>query len=135
RSLPRAIQSDVKNIRGNISEEEKQIWVNIFAFLTTSGKEPYCRDIGSRLEFSEANVWEKERKEPAAEAIWEIQVTEEMCNVYGKMHDGCAAYIVDLTTIAASVLLGRTKGFDGSGVSQNMNIHWHHPAPLCVNSD
>jgi hypothetical protein len=35
-------------------------------------------------------------------------------------------------TLVAMVLLGRAKGFDGSGVSQSMNVYWHHPAPLYV---
>ncbi|KAJ7893725.1 hypothetical protein B0H14DRAFT_3854497 [Mycena olivaceomarginata] len=35
-----------------------------------------------------------------------------------------------MATVASAVLLGLPKGFDGTGVSQNMNVHWHHPALL-----
>ena len=30
------------------------------------------------------------------------------------------------------VMLGRIKGFDGTGLSQSMNIYWHHAALLYV---
>ncbi|KAJ7652556.1 hypothetical protein B0H17DRAFT_1101483 [Mycena rosella] len=55
-----------------------------------------------------------------------------MCNVYGTMHGECAAYMLDPAKVAPAILLGLAKGFDGTGVSQSMNVHWHHPAPLCV---
>ncbi|KAJ7500016.1 hypothetical protein FB451DRAFT_1430764 [Mycena latifolia] len=78
------------------------------------------------------------RRRGGERARREIEVTGSMCNVYGVMHGGCVATVLDsqavwmqpVTTVAMVVLLGLAKGFDGTGVSQAMNVHWHHAAPL-----
>ncbi|KAJ7307822.1 HotDog domain-containing protein [Mycena albidolilacea] len=134
-SLPAAPGVDAKQIRGNISDKEKQVNANLLAYFTTgsgvSPFPPFSSEIGGRLKIVELNVWENERTGSAeGEAVLEIEVTESMCNVYGTMHGGCAAYMLDPATVASVILLGRAKGFDGTGVSQNMNVHWHHPASL-----
>ncbi|KAJ7086253.1 HotDog domain-containing protein [Mycena epipterygia] len=135
RSLPKAPHADVKQIRGNISDAEKQVNANVLAYFTTgsglSPASPFCSDIGGRLRIVELNVWDNEATGTAeSQVVLEIEVTESMSNVYGTMHGGCAAYMLDPATVAATVLLGLAKGFDGTGVSQAMNVHWHHPAPL-----
>ncbi|KAJ6459028.1 HotDog domain-containing protein [Mycena sanguinolenta] len=135
RSLPNAPNVDVKRIRGNISDEEKQINANTFAyFCTGSGVTkfpPFGNEISRRLKIVEINVLNN----PATmvtegEVVFEVEVTQDMCNVYGTMHGGCAAFLLDPATVAATTLLGRTKKFDGTGVSTSMNVYWHHPAPL-----
>ncbi|KAJ6557716.1 HotDog domain-containing protein [Mycena capillaripes] len=135
RSLPNAQNIDVKQIRGNISDEDKQISVNVLAFFTTgsgvSRFPPFGNEIAGRLKVVELNVWDNASTATAeAECVFEIEIAKSMCNVYGTMHGGCAAFILDPCTVSAMVLLGRVKGFDGTGVSQSMNVHWHHPAPL-----
>ncbi|KAJ7935927.1 HotDog domain-containing protein [Mycena leptocephala] len=134
-SLPQAPHADVKQIRGNVSDAEKQINANILAYFTTgsgvSRFPPFGSEIVRRLKIIELNVRNDESTGNAeSEVVLEIEVTESMCNVYGTMHGGCAAFVLDPTTVAAMVLLGRAKGFDGTGVSTSMNVYWHHPAPL-----
>ncbi|KAJ6509105.1 hypothetical protein DFH09DRAFT_274911 [Mycena vulgaris] len=133
RSLPKAPHIDATQIRGNIPDAEKQVNANVLAYFTTgSGVSPipFASEIGGRLKIVELNVWDGKTGGAEGEVVLEIQVTESMCNVYGTMHGGCAAYILDPATVAATVLLGLAKGFDGTGVSQSMNVYWHHPAPL-----
>ncbi|KAK7045021.1 hypothetical protein R3P38DRAFT_2509353 [Favolaschia claudopus] len=150
-SLP-AVLVDVQQIQGNVSEEEKQINANIFAyFCTGSGLTkfpPFNTKISRGFRVVGFSVWEDTEKGSAeGEAVFEIEVTKEMSNVYGTLHGGCAAVsyfsvappgscrrAACRTTVAAMVLLGRAKGFDGTGVSITMNIHWHHAAPLYVSS-
>lgn len=65
-----------------------------------------------------------------------------MCNVFRTLHGGCAAYIVDpyvftsfrhitvyrpslRCSMSALVVLGIQHGFDGTGMSQSMNLIWH----------
>ncbi|KAJ7186043.1 hypothetical protein C8R46DRAFT_881622 [Mycena filopes] len=128
-SLPSA-SVNVKQIPGNISDLEKQINANVFAYFATgsgvSPFPPFGTEIGRRLRIVELNVWE----DAEGEVVVEIEVTQSMCNVYGTMQGACAVLILDVCTVSAMVLLGRAKGFDGTGVSQSMNIHWHHPALL-----
>ncbi|KAJ6479440.1 HotDog domain-containing protein [Mycena vitilis] len=129
RSLPNAPNVDVTQIKGNVSDEEKQINANVFYYFGTgsgvSAFPPFAQEIAGRLRIVEVNVWDGE-----CEMVYEIEVTESMCNVYGTMHGGCATFMLDPCTVAAMVCLGRAKGFDGTGVSQSLNVHWHHPAPL-----
>ncbi|KAF7360039.1 4HBT domain-containing protein [Mycena venus] len=137
RSLPDAPDVDVKQIRGNISDAEKQLNANVFHyFCTGSGitKFPaYGSEISRRLKIVELNVWDHPTTQTAeGEMVFEIEITQSMCNVYGTMHGGCAAFLLDPTTVASVVLVGRAKGFDGTGVSTSMNVHWHHPAPLGI---
>ncbi|KAF8143510.1 hypothetical protein K438DRAFT_1875861 [Mycena galopus ATCC 62051] len=135
RSLPKAPNVDAKQIRGNISDAEKQINANIFAYFCTgngvSEFPPFSSEIAGRIKMVELNVWDDTATMSSeAEVIFETEVTQSMCNVFGTMHGGCAAFILDPCTVAAPTLLGREKGFDGTGVSTSMNIHWHHPVPL-----
>ncbi|KAJ6609035.1 hypothetical protein B0H10DRAFT_1954885 [Mycena sp. CBHHK59/15] len=112
-SLPKAPNVDIADIRGNIPDAEKH-------------SQPYLRVF--IVEINVRNV--DSPTAAAAEIVFEIEVTESMCNVFGTMHGGCAAFMVDCCTYASTVLHGVLKGFDGTGVSQFMSITWHHPAPL-----
>ncbi|KAJ7935929.1 HotDog domain-containing protein [Mycena leptocephala] len=92
---------------------------------------PYNSEIGRRLKLVELNVWDNASTATAeGEVVFEFEVTRDMCNLYGLLHGGCAAFILEPSTVSATVLLGRAKGFDGTGLSQSVNIHWHSPAPL-----
>ncbi|KAJ7451062.1 HotDog domain-containing protein [Mycena latifolia] len=136
RSMPPAPHIDIKKIGGNITDAEKQVNANFFAFFTTGAgrsqiSSPFASEVGSRSKIVELNVWDNQTTGTAeSEAVLEIEVIESMCNVYGTMHGGCAAYMLDNATLLTMILLGLAKGFDGTGVSQSMNINWHHPAPL-----
>ncbi|KAJ7652540.1 hypothetical protein B0H17DRAFT_1147367 [Mycena rosella] len=134
RGLPAAPGVDAAQIEGNVPAAQKQLNANILAYFTTgSGRTPFppfASDIARRLRIVALDV--------------HVQCVRV---VYETMHGGCAAYIMDacvlpppsvphtwLTVISPSVavgvLLGLAKGFDGTGISQSMNVHWHHPAPL-----
>ncbi|KAJ7445887.1 hypothetical protein FB451DRAFT_1376050 [Mycena latifolia] len=79
---------------------------------------PFANKVERRLRAVALNVWDDaDSKSGGAESemVVEVEVTESMCNV---------------TTVAVLVLLSLAKGFDGVGLSQSMNVHWHHPAPL-----
>ncbi|KAJ7240629.1 hypothetical protein B0H12DRAFT_1024579 [Mycena haematopus] len=134
RSLPDAPNVDVDHIRGNISDAEKQVNANVLAYFCTgsgiSKFPPFGSEIAGRLKIVELNVWDNPAKGAEAEILLEVEVTQDMCNVYGTMHGGCAAFLLDPSTVAAMVLLGRAKQFDGTGVTTSMNVYWHHPAPL-----
>ncbi|KAJ7050126.1 hypothetical protein C8F01DRAFT_1001128 [Mycena amicta] len=128
RQLPNV---DASQIRGNVSAEENQINANIFAFYV-SGKggptpiqNPFGKSVGEHLKITEMSV----TKEGAVGRL-EIEVVEDMCNVFGTMHGACGAYLIDHATIGTMVLYGRVAGFDGRGVSTSMNINWHSAANL-----
>ncbi|KAF9266097.1 hypothetical protein L218DRAFT_942377 [Marasmius fiardii PR-910] len=69
-------------------------------------------------------------KDAIARTICEIDITRDMCNIYGTLHGGCAAYMIDPCSVSALVALAVVLGSDGTGVSQSMMLQWHKPATL-----
>ncbi|KAK7014391.1 4HBT domain-containing protein [Favolaschia claudopus] len=135
-SLPHAPHIDATQIKGNLSPAEKQLNANALTyFMTGSGvsriKTPFSAAIGRRVRIVEINVFENDFGGVEGEVRYEVRVEEDMCNVYGTLHGGCAAFILDPCTMGAIFLLRNLKNLNMlGGISQNMNINWHHPAPL-----
>jgi hypothetical protein len=80
RSVAKAANVDIKQIRGNISDAEKQINANLFVyFYTGSGMSaflPYNSEIGRRLKLVELNVWDNASTATAeGEVVFEFEVT------------------------------------------------------------
>ncbi len=118
---PVATHIDVSTIKGNISDEEKQLGANIFSYFVNSREESYGAEVGRRLRLIEMNIWGRDASGTAAQGqtIFEIDVEKgasslclwgqrpvililiyisfllDMCNVFGTLHGACAAYIVD----------------------------------------
>jgi acyl-coenzyme A thioesterase 13 len=99
-------------IKGNATEEAKRYCWAMFKYFVN---EPhwFSSKIGHSVKLVEVNVWDVEclarassggaqegegsgRPKPArAETIFEVEVTEDMCNLFGIMHGACAAYLID----------------------------------------
>jgi len=156
---------DVSDVEGNVSDEHKRVGLAIFAYFIGVPRQSYSADVGRRVKCTSIKVRHHESVS-SAETVFEVMVergksttvlrrpvvdaTPDMCNVYGNLHGGCAAYIIDpyvslefqtthltLTvslscSASALVSLGLVLGFDGSGVSQSMNLQWHKPAKMSV---
>ncbi|KAJ3522912.1 hypothetical protein NMY22_g11680 [Coprinellus aureogranulatus] len=125
-------KSDVSKIKGNANDEAKRYVNGIFQHLV--GTSPwFSHEIGGRIELKEVNIWgiPSSKSEPArAQTVFEIEVTPDMCNIFGIMHGGCAAYLIDHCSVSSTIALGTRLGKDGSGLSQSMNIIWSDAAPL-----
>lgn len=78
RSLARAPNIDISQIKGNVTDEQKQLEVNVLFYFTSSRQKSYGADIGRRLKIVEMNVWDKGKDGPAAygETIFEIEIQE-----------------------------------------------------------
>ncbi|KAJ7050128.1 hypothetical protein C8F01DRAFT_717608 [Mycena amicta] len=138
--------ADASLIRGNLSTEDKQVTASLLALFIlgrgaparmpswdTMGMTPFggAEKAGGAIRLVEVNVVEKEEeRESVAEMVCELDVTLEMCNVYGVMHGAFSAFLMDNLTVLVMVVLGRAKGFNGRGMSQSMAIHWHSSAAL-----
>ncbi|KAK0190366.1 hypothetical protein F5146DRAFT_1043953, partial [Armillaria mellea] len=107
--------NDYSSIEGNIPLAQKQRCAEIFAHFIGQPATSFGAAIGRDLRLAMVNVCE-------------IEVTRDMCNVYGTLHGGCAAYLIDPCSVSALVALGVATGTDGTGVSQSMNLIWHRPA-------
>lgn len=75
-SLPVATHIDVSTIKGNISDEEKQLGANIFSYFVNSREESYGAEVGRRLRLIEMNIWGRDASGTAAQGqtIFEIDV-------------------------------------------------------------
>ncbi|SJL02611.1 uncharacterized protein ARMOST_05942 [Armillaria ostoyae] len=75
-SLPAAPHIDVSTIKGNISDEEKQLGANIFSYFVNSREESYGAEVGRRLRLVEMNIWGRDACGTAAQGqtIFEIDV-------------------------------------------------------------
>ncbi|PPQ68620.1 hypothetical protein CVT25_005530 [Psilocybe cyanescens] len=120
---------DVSHMRGNASTETKRFCLAILHFFVGTKSTSFGADIGQNLNWVEMNIHE-ENHYTYAETIFNITIEKEMCNVRQILHGACAAYMVDLCTVASLVTLGTAQGFDGTGVSQSMNLVWHRAIRL-----
>ncbi|KAH0588185.1 hypothetical protein H2248_006900 [Termitomyces sp. 'cryptogamus'] len=121
---------DVSCVKGNVSEEEKRVALKIFSRFVSTHEKSYGADVGQRLKLVEVNVWQRDSQAATGQTIFEIDVTKDMCNIFGTLHGGCAAYMIDPCSVSSLVVLGNAIGIDGTGVSQSMNLIWHQPARI-----
>ncbi|KAF5368184.1 hypothetical protein D9757_011301 [Collybiopsis confluens] len=131
------------NMRGNLSTEMKDQNERFFRHFVGTPQTSFGADIGKHLNLVQCDVFlpggeaslegksEEEKKKIKANAesqtVLEIEVNKDMCNIYGTLHGGCAAYLVDLCSSTAIVCYGLYNGTDGTGVSTSMNLQWHRP--------
>jgi len=92
--LPQAAAVDVSQIKGNVTDEQKQLAGNLFSYFVSTREKSYGADIGQRLKIVEMNIWGK-GEAAYGETIFEIDIQKDMCNVFGTLHGACAAYMVD----------------------------------------
>ncbi|KAF5333622.1 hypothetical protein D9611_002788 [Ephemerocybe angulata] len=147
---------DISNVKGNASDETKrQVWSTFKYLLGSPGW--FNHSIGDSIQCKEVNVWgpkdpstaSPSEEAPRAETVFEVEVTPDMCNLFGILHGGCTAYLIDqygafftfsvdllLTgncyscSVTSTMALGCHIGEDGTGLSQSMNIVWVEAAPL-----
>jgi hypothetical protein len=72
--MPRAPGVDVSQIKGNISDEDKQLAVNVFAYFVSTTDKSYGADVGRRIKMVEMNVWKKPGSAAKAQTTCEIEV-------------------------------------------------------------
>jgi acyl-coenzyme A thioesterase 13 len=166
-SLPKSPYGDASKTPGNAPVDIKQLSLNIFHHFVTRSNNLYAVAIAERIRFVDISLEKKDGVGPEARTTCEINVTEgalsaslawfrwiklfgfllDMCNTYGVMHGGCAAFLVDplvllhasssrfywvwlSCSVSAILLLGLHLGLDGCGLSQSLNIIYHQPAKL-----
>ncbi|KAF8830943.1 hypothetical protein F5051DRAFT_409095 [Lentinula edodes] len=133
----------MSHIEGNLPLVMKEENERFFRHFVGTPQTSFGADIGKNIRLTSANVFlpnelegktgseaEKAKKSAETVTICEIDVTKDMCNIYGTLHGGCAAYIIDLCSSTSIVCYGLYTGTDGTGVSSSMNIHWHKPITL-----
>ncbi|KIP10372.1 hypothetical protein PHLGIDRAFT_11320 [Phlebiopsis gigantea 11061_1 CR5-6] len=140
RSLPKAgpPNDDVSKIRGNCTDEVKQLNVNILAYYAGVGASSvFGSEQAKQLRLVEANLSYPRTGGPItdnpsslqAEAIYEIEVQEGMLNrVGGTMAGACMMHLLDVCTFGTLYVLGAAVNRDMGGLSLSMDIKYHEVA-------
>ncbi|RDB19954.1 Acyl-coenzyme A thioesterase 13 [Hypsizygus marmoreus] len=122
----------ISQISGNASPEIKQLplrWLAVFH----GRKGSFANSISSRVKVVEVSVIRnpEDPRKTEGRVVCEIDVTEDMLNGSGVMHEGCSVFLIDECSVCSLVTLNAAEGRDSRpGVSQAINTVFHHPAKL-----
>ncbi|KAF9445329.1 hypothetical protein P691DRAFT_795618 [Macrolepiota fuliginosa MF-IS2] len=127
--LPR---ESMRYITGNAPQDIKEIPVKWLAIYRHRGNSFAC-NIAQRIKVVDVsvvpNVDDPLKKD--GRVTTEIEVTPDMCNPKGVLHDGCKVFLIDE---CSATVLTTINAFEGhsflSGVSQTMNVLFHAPASV-----
>ncbi|KAI0036992.1 HotDog domain-containing protein [Vararia minispora EC-137] len=125
---------DVSHIAGNAPNEAKRLVWNVFTTYGIVSDETFGASVGKAVRFVEANINRRggyttcDVLHPAM--VFHLTTCIDMLNGAGMMHGGCIAYLIDNCASTPLVVLGIVKDMNGVGVTQNMQVTYHSPAPL-----
>jgi len=105
RAYPTSTTQQVCDVKGNLSEEQKQLLLNTKHYFVRSG----VVDTHARVTF-------------------EVEVTQDMLSVYGAAHGGCLATLADVCTALSLAALSIATGHNFLGLSQTLNCVFHDAA-------
>ncbi|KAF5366517.1 hypothetical protein D9757_012179 [Collybiopsis confluens] len=101
---------DVSTIHGNVSDRAKRFVVDFLEhhYYRDANEETFGLDVGRRLRLISMNVWDASSRGVSngsharipgrateAQTVFEITVTQDMCNQFDTLDGSCACYIVD----------------------------------------
>ncbi|KAF9534660.1 hypothetical protein CPB83DRAFT_755298 [Crepidotus variabilis] len=127
------ISTELESVKGNAPRDTIRACLSVFRYMASTEDRSYGAAVGRRLKMAEIKIKFSEAGSsnlPAGRAVsaqttCEILVYKDMCNVFGTLHGGCAAYMTDICSTSSIVALGIVNGVDATGVSQAMNLIWH----------
>ncbi|KAI9056550.1 hypothetical protein FKP32DRAFT_1599286 [Trametes sanguinea] len=118
-------------VKGDISAKVQQEVVSFSEFVMQRGA--FARSTGSSLVLKEIEVFRRDKDGKShARVVYETTVHEEMLNISGNMHGGCAVYLIDICSSMALAVLGMATDKPWNFVSQAINTTFHAPAPAGV---
>ncbi|KAI1786940.1 HotDog domain-containing protein [Ganoderma leucocontextum] len=97
------------------------------------GAEGFAHSVTRRLKMKETAVFRRDKDEKThCKVTLELTVDEDMVNLNGTMHGGCAVALIDVCSSMALTALAMYTGKPFNFVSQALNTTFHAPAPLGV---
>ncbi|KAF9458490.1 hypothetical protein BDZ94DRAFT_102837 [Collybia nuda] len=122
----------VSLVSGNAPREIKEIpikWLTIFR----NRKISFANSIADRIKVVEVSIVENP-EDPFkidGRVVCEIDVTSDMLNATGAMHEGCAVFLIDECSACSLAVLNAAEGRPSRpGVSQAINTIFHSQARL-----
>ncbi|CAA7259320.1 unnamed protein product [Cyclocybe aegerita] len=115
------------SITGNVPREIKELPVKWLAVFRNEGT-GFAGNVGERVKVTDvsvvAGVDDPLRME--AKVTTEVEVTEDMCDSQGVLHEGCIVYLIDeCSSIAMVVSNAYEDNYQPPGVSQTINTLFH----------
>ncbi|KAI0092115.1 hypothetical protein BDY19DRAFT_579559 [Irpex rosettiformis] len=133
---------DVSAVKGNCSDEQKQLNLNTLAFFAGIGEPSvFGYHVAANLKLVEMNVnricisgssaeasGEESVKAIQGHTICEIEVQTGMLSRHGTLAGACLVHLLDITTFTALFTVGFATESDPTGASTAMDIRWHASA-------
>ncbi|KAA8650624.1 hypothetical protein EYZ11_002753 [Aspergillus tanneri] len=91
----------------------------------------YDKDVKWDIDTRACNLrFESATRGPPARVSFLFKVSPGMCNLFGSLHGGCAATLID--NLSTTILMGVSKPgyFSIGGVSRNLRVTYLRPVPL-----
>ncbi|KAF9458479.1 HotDog domain-containing protein [Collybia nuda] len=130
-------EENISHISGNASDDIKRMLARpgaLFTRFPPNIRGPiFGQSIQDRLVTTEISVQKKEEEPKKLEGriVLELTVEDDMVNGGGAVHGGCSAFLIDLCSSLALMVLNLTNsGEILPSVSQSLNIVYHSPANL-----
>ncbi|CDO68680.1 hypothetical protein BN946_scf184652.g7 [Trametes cinnabarina] len=118
-------------IKGDIPAQVQQDIVSFSEYVMSRGA--FARSTGSSLVLKEVELFRRDKDgKNQARVVYETTVHEEMLNIGGNMHGGCAVYLIDVCSSMALAVLGMATDKPWNFVSQAITTTFHAPAPAGV---
>ncbi|GLB34280.1 hypothetical protein LshimejAT787_0111640 [Lyophyllum shimeji] len=122
----------IAKVGGNAPPEIKGVplkWLAAFRARDAS----FAKSVATKVKVVEVSLVQNPEDHCRTEGrvVCEIDVTSDMLNATGNMHDGCAVFLIDECSVCSLATLNAAEGREPQvGVSQAINTVFHHPAKL-----
>ncbi|KAI0771091.1 HotDog domain-containing protein [Trametes elegans] len=115
---------------GDLSDEQRDSILK-YADIILRGRGQYSQAVGSRLELTEVELYERERDgKTHIRMVFEIDTEEDMLNGLWNLHGGCTMFFVDVCSSIALASLALATNRKAGFVSQAINTVFHAPATV-----
>ncbi|KAH7343769.1 hypothetical protein B0J17DRAFT_643883 [Rhizoctonia solani] len=108
------------DIKGNAPDDQKQMCIGVLDF-HASMKDHFAFSVGRRLKIAEVSVGPMINKKSQAIVVCEVSLEDDMLNLLGTLHGGCAA----CSSIAIAIA---PQGVNNPDQCQALNVLYHAPA-------
>ncbi|KAH9832956.1 HotDog domain-containing protein [Rhodofomes roseus] len=119
----------LKNADCNLSPEHKELVARAGAAFNRGGQ--FADSVMMQTRMIVCRTFERpEDGKTHTRVVFEVTVSQDMCNAHNMMHGGCAAFLVDACTSVALVVQGLVTGGALDLVSQSLDTTYHAGAKL-----
>ncbi|KAF9261911.1 hypothetical protein L218DRAFT_466071 [Marasmius fiardii PR-910] len=123
---------DLSRVLGNAPDKIKRIMLTNFPGANGPHieRKGYSREVAKRMVVTEISILNhpEEPSKKIGRVVFESEVKEDMINRSRTMHGGCTAFLVDVCSSMAFIILAMSNGADFNLTTLSLNVAYHSPA-------